>query len=293
MFSAPIIWRLCAIIELRTASTHGVFLPVQLHLLLQQMRHDQPMHGRNRQHVHAPERVVRMHHRRHFQHIALPLQRQLHAQVAVVVFQHDGIVVQRLQGEDAQPLAGAELEVERREDRASAVRLADTTQAQHEVADLGMHVLLLRAAQAIVEVHKAAGRHAEADGRVRSWLPGDAAVMDAAAGGKVAAAAVADKGLVAGEQSVLFRGKVLNAGDKLEDLGIAPGDVLNVLKGRKARAPKAQLPKEVDSYSTLAPKASEGASGMAGMSPEDMMKNMDPEKISSPCRRWRGFWTRT
>lgn len=65
-----------------------------------------------------------------------------------------------------------------------------------------MHVLLLRAAQAIVEVHKAAGRHAEADGRVRSWLPGDAAMMDAAAGGKVAAAAVADKGLVAGEQFI-------------------------------------------------------------------------------------------
>ena len=63
-----------------------------------------------------------------------------------------------------------------------------------------MHVLLLRAAQAIVEVHEAAGRHAEADGGVRSWLPGDAAMMDAATGGQVAAAAVADKGLVAGEQ---------------------------------------------------------------------------------------------
>jgi hypothetical protein len=86
-------------------------------------------------------------------------------------------------------------------------------------------------------------------------------------------------GLVAGEQSVLFRGKVLNPSDKLEDLGIAPGDVLNVLKGRKAKAPKAQLPKEMDSYSSLAPKTPESAAGMTGMSPEDMMKNMDPEKI--------------
>jgi len=65
-----------------------------------------------------------------------------------------------------------------------------------------MHVLLLRAAQAIVEVHDAARWHAETDGGVRSRLPGDAVMVDAAAGGQVAAAAVADKGLVAGEQYV-------------------------------------------------------------------------------------------
>ncbi len=100
------------------------------------------------------------------------------------------------------------------------VRPAAVGTAQHEVADLGLHVLLLRAAQAIVEVHEAAGRHAEADGWVRSWLPGDAAMMDAAAGGKVAAAAVADKGLVAGEQYIQ-RGLVgLAAGALPEDRAI-------------------------------------------------------------------------
>jgi hypothetical protein len=65
-----------------------------------------------------------------------------------------------------------------------------------------MHVLLLRAAQAIVEVHEAARRHAETDGGIRSGLPGDAAMVDAAAGGQVAAAAMADEGLVAGEQCI-------------------------------------------------------------------------------------------
>ena len=37
-------------------------------------------------------------------------------------------------------------------------------------------------------------------------------------------------GLDASEQSVLFRGKVLSPSDKLEDIGVAPGDTLNVVK---------------------------------------------------------------
>ena len=40
-------------------------------------------------------------------------------------------------------------------------------------------------------------------------------------------------GLEVGEQSVLFRGKVLSLSDRLEDVGVSSGDVLNVLKGRK------------------------------------------------------------
>jgi len=92
--------------------------------------------------------------------------------------------------------------------------------AQHEVADFGVHVLLLRSTQAIVEVHDAARWHAEADGRVRSRLPGDATMVDAAVGGQVAAAAVADKGLVAGQQHVQ-RGLVgLAAGALPEDRAI-------------------------------------------------------------------------
>lgn len=74
--------------------------------------------------------------------------------------------------------------------------------AQHEVADFGMHVLLLRATQAIVEADQVAGRYAEADGRIRSRLPRNAAVVDAAAGSQFAAAAVADESLVAGQQHV-------------------------------------------------------------------------------------------
>jgi hypothetical protein len=91
-------------------------------------------------------------------------------------------------------------------------------------------------------------------------------------------------GLVASEQSVLFRGKLLEPSNKLEDLGISNGDILNVLKGRKARAPKAQLPKSMtmglDGSASSRAKNAGGLIGMPdGMSPEEMMKNMDPEKI--------------
>jgi len=40
-------------------------------------------------------------------------------------------------------------------------------------------------------------------------------------------------GLSSSEQSVLFRGKVLSHTDRLEDVGVAPGDTLNIVKGRK------------------------------------------------------------
>lgn len=89
-------------------------------------------------------------------------------------------------------------------------------------------------------------------------------------------------GLTANEQSVLFRGKVLNAGDKLEDLGIASGDVLNVLKGRKAKAPKA---KSADlaafdakpSSATQTSKVDFDTESAAAA--EKMLKNVDPEKL--------------
>lgn len=42
--------------------------------------------------------------------------------------------------------------------------------------------------------------------------------------------------LEAGQQSVLFRGKVLSPEDVLSDVGVSPGDVLMVVKGRKARS---------------------------------------------------------
>lgn len=45
-------------------------------------------------------------------------------------------------------------------------------------------------------------------------------------------------GLEASKQSVLFKGKVLGKSDKLFELGIVTGDVLNVLKVRKSRIVK-------------------------------------------------------
>lgn len=89
-------------------------------------------------------------------------------------------------------------------------------------------------------------------------------------------------GLVSTEQSVLFRGKVLNPKDKLEDLGVGSGDILNVLKGRKARSPKPKLPLDLESMDTSSSPPSSGSmipEMPAGMSQEEMMKNMSPEKV--------------
>lgn len=64
-------------------------------------------------------------------------------------------------------------------------------------------------------------------------------------------------GLGADQQSVLFRGKVLNSDDKLEELGVESGDVLNVLKGRKPRAPKPTAELDADADSMVDPLADE------------------------------------
>lgn len=77
-------------------------------------------------------------------------------------------------------------------------------------------------------------------------------------------------GLEAGQQSVLFRGKVLEASDKLEDLGVNKGDVLNVLKGRKPRVAKPDGDAELDSVDM-------GSDSLTSALPEDFM-NMSPEE---------------
>lgn len=87
-------------------------------------------------------------------------------------------------------------------------------------------------------------------------------------------------GLTANEQSVLFRGKVLNANDKLEDIGISSGDVLNVLKGRKVRPPqpKAADLDALDSTSTKTPQApTAGVDDVEEMTKK--LKDMDPAKL--------------
>ena len=99
-------------------------------------------------------------------------------------------------------------------------------------------------------------------------------------------------GLEANQQSVLFRGKVLDPADSLEDLGVASGDILNVLKGRKPRVPKPEenldlgsmsptLDLENDSFGTDFEGLGSigGAGGKPGGFDPDMMKNMDPEQI--------------
>jgi len=57
--------------------------------------------------------------------------------------------------------------------------------------------------------------------------------------------------LSADEQSVLFRGKVLSPADVLADVGVASGDVLMVVKGRRAR-PKVEESEQVADNNDLA-----------------------------------------
>lgn len=101
-------------------------------------------------------------------------------------------------------------------------------------------------------------------------------------------------GLEAGQNSVLFRGKVLNPEDKLEEIGVAAGDVLMVVKGKK------RVPSKVDNVmgtstsltgepsSSSPTTTSKGLSGMGfpgmgnigdipgmeNVSPEDLKKTM-------------------
>lgn len=84
--------------------------------------------------------------------------------------------------------------------------------------------------------------------------------------------------LEAGQQHVLFRGKVLNHEDKLEELGIAEGDILNIVKKRLQRS-KA-LSDEGDDEIPASVPSSFGDS--LGLSPEDIKKaqeNMSPEDM--------------
>ena len=88
-------------------------------------------------------------------------------------------------------------------------------------------------------------------------------------------------GLDEGQNSVLFRGKVLNPGDILQDMGISSGDVLMVVKGKKQR-PQVQLQDDsvdVDSPSQNAATAMPTGGmpnfgGMPNLSQEEMNNAM-------------------
>jgi len=93
--------------------------------------------------------------------------------------------------------------------------------------------------------------------------------------------------LEAGSQHVLFRGKVLSPNEKLEDAGIAAGDVLNVVKRRVQRPVVKQEDDEaVTSDDSSVAGSSFGNSGQSdfdkaygkgldNVSPDDMKKAMD------------------
>jgi Ubiquitin family len=86
-------------------------------------------------------------------------------------------------------------------------------------------------------------------------------------------------GLESGQQSVLFRGKLLSATDSFEDLGIQNGDVLNVVKGsRKARTARtvsdADIPAPGGSDKLNAVDREGLQKAMAQASPEDIQNTM-------------------
>lgn len=103
-------------------------------------------------------------------------------------------------------------------------------------------------------------------------------------------------GLDASEQSVLFRGKVLSATDKLEDIGVAPGDILNVVKGKRQRtkpisdADISDMPSEDEEVRIQTDAAATNPFGGAGMGmDEESMKraleNMNPEDIQKAMKQ--------
>ena len=98
-------------------------------------------------------------------------------------------------------------------------------------------------------------------------------------------------GLEPGQQSILFRGKVLSSAEDLSELGVTEGDVLNVVKGRKQRS--IATPEEIEdglldaSDAMSSAPAAAGGGGMGGMmggmgmpSAEDMKKlSENPEQM--------------
>jgi uncharacterized ubiquitin-like protein YukD len=86
-------------------------------------------------------------------------------------------------------------------------------------------------------------------------------------------------GIEAGQSSVLFRGKVLTSTDKLEDIGVAMGDVLMVVKGRKQRAVKSEVAEETGMATGL-----EGSMDMNSDAYKEAMKNAKPEDIQKAMK---------
>ena len=88
-------------------------------------------------------------------------------------------------------------------------------------------------------------------------------------------------GIEAGQSSVLFRGKVLTSTDRLEDIGVAAGDVLMVVKGRKQRAAK---PDAMEESAVSAGGGFEENMDMNSDAYKEAMKNANPEDIEKAMK---------
>lgn len=90
-------------------------------------------------------------------------------------------------------------------------------------------------------------------------------------------------GLDAGQNSVLFRGKVLSPGDVLQDMGISSGDVLMVVKGKKQR-PQVQL--QDDSIDVDSPKENAAATMPTGGMPNfGGMPNLSQDEMNNAMQQ--------
>lgn len=90
-------------------------------------------------------------------------------------------------------------------------------------------------------------------------------------------------GIEAGQSSVLFRGKVLTASDKLEDIGVAAGDVLMVVKGRKQRATRPDSMEDAMASSSVS-NGYENAMDMNSDAVKEAMKGSNPEDIQKAMK---------
>jgi hypothetical protein len=107
-------------------------------------------------------------------------------------------------------------------------------------------------------------------------------------------------GLDAEQQSILFRGKLLSRESSLEDVGVSPGDTVNVVKGRRQRtAPTPAANLDVDDSFTSDSGGAMGipsmgggmgdmlGGGMGGMTENDMkkaMENINPEDMQKAMK---------
>eukprot|EP01041_Mallomonas_annulata_P019475 gene19475-38840_t len=95
-------------------------------------------------------------------------------------------------------------------------------------------------------------------------------------------------GLEAGQYSVLFRGKVLDTTDVLDKIGVAVGDTLNIVKGKRSRVNRSQDGEPVEDSLTSESEATGGlpSSYSGGMDQlKQTMENIDPEQMKTAMKR--------